>query len=376
MTETEPMLAPDGEPVVLIEYQKHRAGWKPHSVVAGGSYYDFDWCAADGVLAYHNSGGGGSTGEVYELGAYCDAPKLCAKLWYDRDRVKLTHEGRPIADKEARALGYQVIREPLDRNPFDDLDADEDGTTWCVQCRARHPDGRMCNHVVWNDGGNGYCLGCGAEDVDFSAAQVSLYRLLRMLPAAGVEKVLRACLNAHCCVNEPQDLLDQFDRELDYEARYWPGIAWLSSLDHKCKEALALTAGWVWAFERKQWQAQCYVPGHQFIRHLPMPELAEWLALDPLDPRQLHDRPLRVSLNFKARSLNDKLFLENPAKCVEMMLWPPEGTDGRVICENSLTLSVAKVARNPPAAVEIYFGAVIERNGVHVSEMDGYRLEL
>ena len=51
---------------------------------------------------------------------------------------------------------------------------------------------------------------------------------------------------------------------------------------------------------------------NRFIRHLPMRKLEEWLALDPLNPGQIYDRPLRVSLGFKPRCANDFSFLKDP----------------------------------------------------------------
>ncbi|MCX7424717.1 MAG: hypothetical protein NTW96_03675 [Planctomycetia bacterium] len=41
-----------------------------------------------------------------------------------------------------------------------------------------------------------------------------------------------------------------------------------------------------------------------------------------------------------------------------------------------LTLSVAEVKRVSSKAVDLYFGAVIERNGQHISELKGYDFRL
>lgn len=372
------MLGPNDEPITVIEYHRTKRGWKPFSVCTLGSVFDFEWCQQDGVLAEHESGSGGNIGEVHDLGRFCAAPKLCAKLWYDHARCKLAHDKRPISDREARALGYQVIPEPLNGNPFDDRDIVEDDTTYCVQCGDRHPDDSMCAHVVWEEGGNGYCLGCGASEVDFNETQASLYRLLRMMAPKAIRELRGEVLNGRCpavCVPgrsyplQGQKLLGHFSGELRAEERYWPGIAWLSSLDGPCRDARALTVGWLWMFERASWQACCYVPEHRFIRHLPMPRLKEWLALNPCDPHELHNRPLRQKLDFKPHCANDFAFLKDPERCHEVTLWPPRETDGSVICANSLTLSVAQVKRVSAKAVDIFFGAVIERNGRHISEL-------
>lgn len=365
----ESMASPEGEPITVIEYQKTKSGWKPHSVVCGSSEFDVDWCQQDQALAYYESGSGADG--TYELVRFRTAPKLGCKLWYDRERIKLMHEGKPIADKEARQLGYQILCEPLDGNPFDDPAATEDNITYCTQCGDDHPEKQMCRHVQWQDGGCGYSLGCGAEDVDFNETQVSLYRLLRMLPPARIPKMRGDLLKGRSPVSDYCGWLSAFEAELNHEERYWPGIAWLYSLDSKCRDALALTIGWLWMFERAAWRACSVIPTYRFIRNLPMKELDGWLALDPLAPRQLHARPLRVKLGFEARSANDTEFLKVPLKCKEITLWPPP--DSGKCVELNLTLSVAEIRPAGRNAVELYFGAVIERNGKHVSELDGYR---
>ena len=101
-----------------------------------------------------------------------------------------------------------------------------------------------------------------------------------------------------------------------------------------------------------------------------MPELEEWLAIDPLDPRQLHYRPLRVRLGFKPGSANDTSFLKNPGGCHEVALWPP--SRDKNIGHLGLTLSVSEVKWVSAKTVDLYFGAVIEHNWKHISELSGY----
>ena len=140
----------DGEPIVLIEYYPSRSGWKPYFVLTTFSCYDFDWCEQDQMLAYYRSGGGDN--KTYGLVRCCDALKLCgATIWYDRERITLTHDGKPITDEEGRQLGYRIIREPLGGNPFDDLNATEDTMTYCIPCGDNHPDGQMCRHVLLDE---------------------------------------------------------------------------------------------------------------------------------------------------------------------------------------------------------------------------------
>ena len=147
------MLGPHGDPIVVIEYRRFgKAGWKPFTVVCGSRNFDFDWCRLDNILAYHESASGGNVGEIYDLGQLDATPKVCAKLWYDHGRCKITYHGKPVTVKQARALGYQVIFEPLNGNPFDDPDSVEDDTTYCGRCGDLHPDSAMCEHVVDRNG--------------------------------------------------------------------------------------------------------------------------------------------------------------------------------------------------------------------------------
>lgn len=374
------MFAPthDGEQerIVAIEYHRAKAGWKPFSVVTdGGCIFDFEWCEQDGVLAHHMSGCGSIWGKVYTVCKYCDAPKLCSKLWYDRSCMTLkSNDEKPLNDKQVRAMGIQVVKEPLGGNPFGDPDAVEGDVEYCNQCRSHHPSDDMCCHVQWQESGGGWFLGCGASDVDFGETQASLYRLLRSLPPKIVHGMLKDALSRVPPIGGEFDRLNIIDDQHRAGERFWPGIAWLRSLDKKCKEALALTAGWLWMFELAKWDACEIVPKHQFIWHMSIAKLDEWLAINPLDLNELRDRPLRVRLGFKPQCANDFAFLKNPLACEEVTLWPPRNVKGKVVLEKSLTLSVAEVkwVGCCQKAVDIYFGAVIERNGKHISEHDGY----
>lgn len=396
---------PSDEPeeIICIEYHKRGKQWLPFNVLTPVSQYDFEHCVL-GQLAHHESGGGSFCSD-YSFSSFCAAPKICARLWFNREKFK-PHKYLPgtngksvlATDDDLRAMGYQIIPEPLALvkgifNPFEHPDALDSDTEYCSECEGRHPTESICRHIHFEEG-CGFYLGCGAPEVDFGKAQASLYRLLRMLPTSTVENLRiilgskdysagrfsdsmlggdcnwdvhggRQTVNIYC---EP------LGDELNYEDRFWPGIAWLQSLSRKTKEARALTLGWVWAFQRTAWRACCVVPEHNFIRRLPDKELDEWLALDPLDPTLLHERPLIVPLNFKSECANDCTFLEKPKSCHEVILWPK-----RNIGYRSITLSVAEVKlrrekRERIPRAHIYFGAVIEHKGQHVSKLAGYRL--
>lgn len=380
----------EAEPIVFIEYEKTRHGWLPCSVLTTYSGYDFDWCHNRGILCYHESSGG--LNDSVELGEFVEPKGIVAKIWYDRERLKLLFKGKEVDQAKARELGYQLLRSPLLRkdgsNPFDWGIAQDSPTEYCLQCCDRYPSESTCHHIHYQDG-VGFSLGCGAQDLDFEETRRSLYLLLRMLPLKHVRELSawfagpddfwtqsidsmlggnftlyfrgpRRSLSLYC---EP------FGAERNYEERYWPGIAWLMSLDESTKEARALTAGWIWQWLRER--DQCGLRDDVLvIDNLSAEAMAEWLALDPLDPTQLHDRFIDVSTRGKIRSVHDKRFREAPKLTREVYLWPKS----RKPSQAELILSVAEVTQVAKDRWRIHPGAVISRNGIHISEMDDYRL--
>jgi hypothetical protein len=373
------------EPIMAIYYYEEEGKWIPHSVITQSRTYDFTLCVG-GELVYHNSGSGNYDGKI-DLYQH-EGKDLVCKIWYDHKQASLTHNKQPLADTEAGQLGYQIIPFPLGGNPFemDNAQEDEAGIVYCTQCKGYHPESSICHHVKHEDG-NGLTLGCGAAEVNFSETQVSLYRLLRLLSPEAVEILKKnlsspdfhaqfsdSMLGGDCNLNFSPQWLDIYCESLgeqrNYEERFWPGIAWLHSLDANCKDALALTLGWIWMFQEQGWATAPLVPKHDYIHHLSRKELQKWLEIDPQDFNILRNKPLRVKLNFKAECANDHLFQKNPESCNEVRLWPKDGT-----IDISLVLSVAEVKRINKNTVDLYFGSIIERNNKHLSEIEDYRIE-
>lgn len=373
------------EHILAIYYYQEDKQWIPHAVITNTSHYDFTLCV-EGELVYHNSGSGSYEGKL-ELYKHDDAPNLTCKIWYDHKRAHLSHEKQPLADTEAGNLGYQIIPSPIGGNPFDLPNAQEDeaGIVYCSQCKGYHPESSACRHIKHEEG-NGMTLGCGASELDFAETQTSLYRLLQLLSPDAIEILKKnlsspdfytqfsdSMLGGDCNLKVGPHWLDIYCEPLgqqrNYDSRFWPGIAWLHSLDAKCKEAIALTQGWIWMWQEQGWKTCSTVPKHDFIYHMPRKKMQEWLALDPQDFSVLHDKPLRVKRNFKADCANDHLFQEHPEKCNEVLIWPDDGK-----LDIDLTLSVAGVELIGKTAVDLYFGSIIKRNGKHISELDEYQL--
>jgi hypothetical protein len=376
----------EGAPIVAIVYQRAGRRWLPCHVLTEGGDWSFDWCAKSKELAFHDCGSGprGS----YSFSRFANAPKICAKLWLDRDRLKpLTGDKTSATSADLRAMGYQLIKQPLliegHTNPFEfEFAVEAEGNPeFCIVCDSYYRDDYTCCHLWQSD--NGW-LGCGASELEFRATQASLYRLLNLLPPKTVREIKEAALSGKWHSSYMDSMLggnmelyikptytriwlQPLRDELDYEERYWPGVAWLLSLDTQAKEALALTAGWLHQWERESWNGSCVLDKCSLIRRLSDKELDEWLALDPHDASVLRDRPLKVRIPFKVASANDHQFLKNPAGTAEVLLWPKH-QDGR-----ALRLSVARVRQTGKREISLWLGRVLARNGQHVSTLPGYR---
>lgn len=153
---------------------------------------------------------------------------------------------------------------------------------------------------------------------------------------------------------------------MDYDERFWPGVAWLLSLEPSCKEAVALTIGWLWMWRRKEWNNTCCLNQRNLYVTVDDATIDKYLALDPHYP-DFEEIPWEKSLNFKPQVGNDYDFIASPTKTREVVMHTKNH-------KKSITMSVAKVKRLKKNRVAIYFGAVIERNGHHVSELKDYRL--
>lgn len=360
----------DNEPIVVILYHREKRKWVPWDVHTTSSEYPFDTCGKRG-LYFHLAGTSmaGLAGEV-DLNAdgwrVSDLSKCDTAIWYDHSRIKLLADKKPISDAQAKQYGFRVLKEA--DNPFDD--ANEGETDWCQICQEHHPSDNMCNHVYWADDGGGNCLGCGAQDVDYNEARDSLYRLLDVLSADAVSGLLRnlmsrkyrlrrsdSCLGGHLRIAIGPAwfylLAETLGDEIDYERRYWPGIAWLYSLPD-WHVATAMTAGWVY-----QWiQEGSGIAGRTSTLYLTttVEGLQPWIRLNPKYPGDLHDHVFTFKRPKKARDAHLSAFLKDPSSTRAVVLMT-EDKFGDV--EQRITMTIASVSVSEGDTMKLQFGRII-----------------
>lgn len=375
---SKPMTDGNGKPIVLIELSREKAGWKPFNVICqdkkSQSQYDFDWCEKPKTLCYHESGGGPVSGAIC-IHAFAEPDTIKGKVWCDKSIKLVNDAGAELDDAALKAMGYERVAEwPF--NPFDEADCDE-STEWCTICESRFPADELCAHVVYND--DGYYDGCGSSETNIADVQRSMFQFLDVLPAEFIEGAIKEMqaknfhfFRAYGDLQSNVQWRTEIDEsqllaEHEGSGRYSPAIDWLLSLDAESDLANALTMGWFWQHQRAQHGNRCVLGNLTFIVELEEIELARWLAIDPFAVRELP--PLAVPRTFEHRSANDLAFIENPKGTTEVLLWPK----GPKSFNFGLKLSVAR-CRVGKDMVELVFGRILERNGVHISKLEGYDL--
>lgn len=130
------MKAPDGSPIVGIEFHRGR----PHSVQTERSTYDFDYSRIMGCCYYSRAGSGGAAHKPNELGAEGWS------VWLAPGRGVVAGDAALTGAEAVRYLrrrGFAVKRR-MPASPFDD--AIEGRTAWCKRCRDNVPEDEPCKH--------------------------------------------------------------------------------------------------------------------------------------------------------------------------------------------------------------------------------------
>ncbi len=359
------ILDPEDSPIVAIKYHKSGKRWTPHSVLSEGSTFDFDYCRRDDDVYYHCSGSGGTR-------VYCHPftnPGIHARMWVSPKYELVDSKSNPITRKQALSLGYRVFT-ATPENPFDSASEAEGGTDYCIVCDDRMPGDNMCKHVHYEDG-CGNTLGCGSPEVDFEQARKSLFRFLRILKPETVDALGRNLASGKYSCSRMDSLLggnltvtfhpsytylsmQPMGDEVRYEERYWPGVAWLFSLDAKHPTTM-LTAGWIWQFQRERWNNQCVMSKRCLYVDASNEDFEKFYSLDAEDShRFLYDMRLSYVPPKKARSLNDHAFMQEPDQTEECYL-----TNG----DRCVRFSVAEVKRSESGAgYQITFGRMLSRD--------------
>lgn len=166
-----PLACPKGNPIRAIEYHDE----VPHGAVVneggGDSYYDFAWCARDGLLYWHCSGRGPRTPYI-ELTRMAFPEEAPAGLWLAAGEQAAMAEvpPRPVDEAGLRAAGYKLIRQ-RPTNPFTDA-YQEDKCYPCEWCDDWLPHDRPCHHLC-NECNEpapkllaGYCGACCDVELD------------------------------------------------------------------------------------------------------------------------------------------------------------------------------------------------------------------
>lgn len=373
MPDTAPnkLLGPDGDDIIAIAYFRKGRSWIPHEVRTEHRSYDFDYSRTRQRLYWHCCGGGGLADKFHCHGFAKIGRLENCRLWLDPRCKPVDSKGKDLTPDELRKLGYKRIDCP-DSNPFDDAEESKGGTEWCNICRDRFDEDDMCRHVHYEEG-VGYSLGCGSSDVDLEQTRLSLFRLLQLLPDDALQTLKKALASGKYHVSTMDSILggsftvyitsphlrlslEPLGYEERYEERYWPGIAWLLSLDPK-GPATSLTVGWLWQFEHEQYHSRCVLSLKTVYAQVTKRQLTRWKTCDPWF---LSDEVFAYKPPAKADSANAAQFLKAPRETEALHMQ----------CgERSLRLSVAFVQVGANKSTwNLTFGRILEVDGQRVYE--------
>ena len=351
----------NGKNLIFVGYQNEgEHGWQPHSVIAGGDHYDFNFCKRDGCTYQHLSGSGPNNKEIL-LHPFIDPSEVRERVWC-APGIRMVISGVQLTPENAREFGYEIL-DSVEANPFDE--ACEGDTEYCCVCHDDLPNDRTCSHLQWNEHSGVYC-GCGASETSITDTHISLYRLLALLDHKTLDVLCDEFRKKSPYIEwrpyyselvissrYPRTSIDlsSLQDELESEERYSEGLGWLHSLDEDSADWNALTLGWVVMFKRSRYA----VSNVKFYHHwIPSDDVEKWLTAD------LKETPLIVTEEdlSQNRCANTIHFLRMPEMTEAVVLMPRED-EKRV---EYVTLSVAKT-QETPEGIAVWFGRVLRSHG-------------
>lgn len=261
------------QPIVAIGYEKDGKSWRVNWASTAKTELDFTHCL-DGMTEFTDYSG--DSHYEAETGTLSLSDWQPQKVWLDRKAVKVIQlDGVVVNRSQLAEHGITVITKPLtEEDPTADAHhADTCHTEYCRICRGHWMEEPGCWHLGWAEGGGGWVYGCGAEDVDVKEAKRSIFDLLDLIPrplvghwrdlmAAGKFELQAGNdwrSNMAVVVGNPKAKSRLFEETLDADYLetlcgadegkaqriFWPGLAWLRSLDKETPHYTALTQGWL-----------------------------------------------------------------------------------------------------------------------------------
>lgn len=424
----------DWETILAIMYDD--AGKATHALT-DRSDYGFTYCA-DGPTVLDNGCGCIYTQDDHFLiDGWKHHPDRCTRVWLHPHHLSgFMLAGVPLTRQQAEERGWHQLYTPLPQQPATEYDNDtgnldiynpfKDTTHadtihyyWCSVCREHYTSDGVCHHMKWQEGGAGFSLGCGSEDLDedsLADAKTSLFHLLRLLPPAIVQRCYEQLQEGTFCVDSPQDYYHSGSTDIDSSISktrkneitlpngkkrmdwvyhwpvqikhghlgpedeaadlYWPALAWLGSLDdperkkgNRTAPQYALTLGWFYEFLQLGRRA---LPATTLRVALEKDRFEFLLALDPNDEDALEAvKPLIIRRRGDLDGTrNTHRFLEKPTACqhIHLACKRKKGEPYR-----SLTY-LCEVCISRPTRYAVTLKRCLDHNGQHPSTFDSYRL--
>jgi hypothetical protein len=429
------------EPILAIMYDD--AGLPTH-VLTTRTDYGITHCA-DGPVV-RDSGAGCISLDAnnnFPIDGWRHHPDRHTRVWLHPHIVgNLSLKGQPLDRQDAADRGWIQLDTPLPQsNPVDyhnhigNLDiydplkdttsSDSINYHWCSICKEHYTSEGPCHHTKYEEG-NGFTLGCGGEDVDIAEARTSVHYLLRLLPPGTVQRIYEqllegtfsmrnsndfsicdrseiecACSKTRKVTRHPEGRKPYEDsvfwhtleidhdelalKESDAEKLYWPGLAWLGSLDspesknNRTQAPYALTLGWVFEFLHNGHGDRLCLSIERLHLKIPAAKFDQLAALDPndLEPLAEPEHWIEFRRSDLDRTANTHHFLAAPDKCqfVHLVRTRKRKTDDY----RSLTYLVdlceaARPKGHRTTRYRIRLARCLNHNGQHPSTFDSYKL--